>query len=71
MISLVFANLVKAFFFLAALIAAPFPILMAVNTERGKRDGMALAVELAAADEGQDADAARLLGGGYNDNGRA
>jgi UMF1 family MFS transporter len=60
--------LVKAFFFLAVLIAAPFPILMAVNTERGKRDGMALAMELAEADEDQDADAARLLQAGYGDN---
>ena len=67
MISLVFANLVKAFLFLAVLFAAPFPILMAVNTERGKRDGMALAVELAKADEGQDADVARLLEGRYDD----
>jgi hypothetical protein len=65
----VFANLVKAFFFLAVLIAAPFPILMAVNTERGKRDGMALAVELAA-DERQEADVARLLEG-YENNDRA
>jgi UMF1 family MFS transporter len=54
---------VKAFFFLAVLIAAPFPILMAVNTERGKRDGIALAVELAAAD---DADIDRLLESGYD-----
>jgi hypothetical protein len=41
---------------------------MAVNTERGKRDGIALAMELAEADEGQDADGARLLGSGYDDN---
>jgi hypothetical protein len=41
---------------------------MAVNTERGKRDGIALAVELAEADETQDADGARLLGSGYGDN---
>lgn len=53
---------------MAVLIAAPFPILMAVNTERGKRDGIALAMELAEADEGQDADGARLLGSGYDDN---
>jgi UMF1 family MFS transporter len=35
-----------AFFFLAVLIAAPFPILMFVDVERGKRDGIALAKEL-------------------------
>jgi UMF1 family MFS transporter len=35
-----------AFFFLAVLIAAPFPILLFVDVERGKRDGIALAHEL-------------------------
>jgi MFS transporter, UMF1 family len=64
--------LVKAFFFLAVLIAAPFPILMAVNTERGKRDGIALARELADADEVQgDADVDRLLESGYDNDDRA
>jgi UMF1 family MFS transporter len=62
---------VKAFFFLAVLIAAPFPILMAVNAERGKRDGIALAVELAEADEDHGADAARLLHARYDDNDEA
>jgi hypothetical protein len=56
---------------LAVLIAAPFPILMAVNTERGKRDGIALAMELAKADEDPDADEARLLGSGYDDTDEA
>jgi len=40
---------------------------MAVNTERGKRDGIALARELAEADDGpDDADEDRLLGSGYD-----
>jgi UMF1 family MFS transporter len=37
----------KAFFFLAALIAAPFPLLLFVDAERGNREGIALAKELA------------------------
>jgi MFS transporter, UMF1 family len=39
----------QAFWFLAVLIATPFPILLFVDTERGKRDGIALAKELARA----------------------
>ncbi|KAF2663567.1 MFS general substrate transporter [Microthyrium microscopicum] len=45
-----------AFFFLAALIAAPFPLLMMVDVERGKRDGIALAKELESAQEPWDDD---------------
>jgi len=40
-----------AFFFLAALIAAPVPLMWAVNVERGKADGLAMAEEL---DRGHD-----------------
>ena len=59
--------MIKAFWFLAALIAAPFPLLMAVNMERGKRDGIALAKELAEADEGQEeSEVGRLLEGGHD-----
>jgi UMF1 family MFS transporter len=39
-----------AFWFLAALIAAPIPLLLMVDLERGKRDGIALARELEAVD---------------------
>ena len=35
-----------AFFFLAALIVAPMPLMWAVNVERGKADGLAMAEEL-------------------------
>jgi len=35
-----------AFFFLAALIAAPVPLMWAVNVQRGKADGLAMAEEL-------------------------
>jgi UMF1 family MFS transporter len=62
---------VKAFFFLAVLIAAPFPIFMAIDAERGKRDGIALAMELAEAGEEHDADADGLLERGYDNNDRA
>lgn len=41
-----------AFAFLAVLIAAPFPILLCVDVERGKRDGIALARELAGTSTG-------------------
>jgi hypothetical protein len=45
---------------------------MAVNTERGKRDGIALAKELADADKVQDdVDAGRLLESGYDNYDRA
>jgi UMF1 family MFS transporter len=36
-----------AFWFLAVLIAAPFPLLLFVDTDRGKRDAVALSLELA------------------------
>jgi UMF1 family MFS transporter len=41
-----------AFWFLAALIAAPFPMMYMVDVERGKRDGIALSKELERADAG-------------------
>ena len=46
-----------AFWFLAALIAAPFPLMLMVDVERGKREGMELARELARYGEEEDNDA--------------
>lgn len=36
----------KAFFFLAVLIGLPFPLMLFVDVERGRREGIALAKEL-------------------------
>jgi UMF1 family MFS transporter len=36
----------QAFWFLAVLIALPFPLMWLVDVDRGRRDGVALAMEL-------------------------
>jgi MFS transporter, UMF1 family len=52
----------QAFFFLAALIAAPFPLLLFVDVERGNREGIALAKELEVAGDSYDEGTERLIG---------
>jgi hypothetical protein len=39
-------NHYQAFFFLAILIGLPFPLMLFVDVERGRREGIALAKEL-------------------------
>jgi UMF1 family MFS transporter len=52
----------QAFFFLAFLIAAPFPLLLFVDVERGNREGIALAKELEVKGDGiSDEESERLL----------
>jgi UMF1 family MFS transporter len=41
-----YTNFTQAFFFLAVLVGLPFPIMMLVDVERGRAEGVALSKEL-------------------------